>query len=206
MEVIGAWLDRAQAKRRKASASGEPACSGEARNPSATRVYWRRGSHEDCWSYPGRSAGFRASGSPENARTEDDEPAEVRWSRSTGSPPKGGPKPSCRQRWWREGDHGRATGGQTGTLLGTAEEGGQRPTRRLRIDPWRTTDWLADGAEAEELESTSLMGAKELRRTGPMMGGRRKGPATRNEPNGPRTLCIRANELNMYRASVERPG
>lgn len=66
VEVIGAWLDRAQAKRRKASASGEPARSGEARFPYATRMYWRRGSHEDHWSYPGRSAGFRASGSPEN--------------------------------------------------------------------------------------------------------------------------------------------
>lgn len=66
VEVIGAWLDRAQAKRRKASASGEPAPSGEAQNPSETRMYWRRGSHEDHWSYPGRSAGFRVSGSPEN--------------------------------------------------------------------------------------------------------------------------------------------
>ena len=94
VEVIGAWLDRAQAKRRKASASGKPAPGGEVRYPYETRVYWRRGSHEERWSYPGRSAGLRASGSPENERTEDDGPAEVRWSRITARSAKAGPKPT----------------------------------------------------------------------------------------------------------------
>jgi len=44
-------------KRRKASASGKPARSGEAPYTLEVQVYWRQGGHEVCWSYPGASAG-----------------------------------------------------------------------------------------------------------------------------------------------------
>ena len=71
VEVIGARLDRAKAKRRKASELGERARSGEAQYPPAARVYWRRGSREIRESYLERSAGFRASGSRPERKNEE---------------------------------------------------------------------------------------------------------------------------------------
>jgi len=71
VEVIGARLDRAKAKRRKASVLGEPARSDEAQFPYEARVYWRRGSREVLESYLKRSAGFRASGSRPERKNEE---------------------------------------------------------------------------------------------------------------------------------------
>ena len=44
-------------KRRKASALGKPARSGEAQYTSEVQAYWRQDGHEVCWPYPGASAG-----------------------------------------------------------------------------------------------------------------------------------------------------
>ena len=71
VEVIGARLDRAKAKRRKAATLGEPARSGEAQYPYAAWLYWRRGSRETRGSYLKRSAGFRASGSRHERKNEE---------------------------------------------------------------------------------------------------------------------------------------
>jgi hypothetical protein len=95
VEVIGAWPFRAKAKRRKASRAGELAGGSEAQYPSEFGVYWRRDGHEVCWSYPRRSAGFRASGRPNNARSEADDPADQGPTRSTARRPKGRPNRAC---------------------------------------------------------------------------------------------------------------
>ena len=71
VEVIGARPDRAKAKRRKATALGEPAPSGEAQYPYEARVYWRRGGREVVESYLVRSAGFRGSGSRHERKNEE---------------------------------------------------------------------------------------------------------------------------------------
>jgi hypothetical protein len=111
VEVIGAWPFRAKAKRRKASRAGELASGSEAQYPSEFGVYWRRDGHEVCWSYPRRSAGFRASGRPNNARREADAPADQGPTRSTARWPKGRPNRACvggegkgrRRRWCQSG-------------------------------------------------------------------------------------------------------
>ena len=71
VEVIGTRPDPAKAKRRKASALGEPARSGEAQYPHEARVYWRGGGREVLESYLARSAGFRASGSRPERKNEE---------------------------------------------------------------------------------------------------------------------------------------
>ena len=78
VEVIGATPFRTRVKRRKASMPGKSALSDEAQFPSVTWAYWRRDGVEVVVFYPPRSAGFRESGSSEDERTEDDDPAEVR--------------------------------------------------------------------------------------------------------------------------------
>jgi len=64
VEAVGARPFRAKAKRREASVAGESAGSDEARFPLVSRAYGRRDGLEVSWSYPARSAGFRASGRP----------------------------------------------------------------------------------------------------------------------------------------------
>lgn len=71
VEVIGARLDRAKAKRRKADAQGRPASGGEAQYPYDVWMYWRRGSRETRESYLKRATGFRASGSQHERKNEE---------------------------------------------------------------------------------------------------------------------------------------
>jgi len=63
VEAVGVRPFRAKAKRREASAAGEPALSGEARYSSELQAYGRRDGRKVWRSYLGRSAGLRGSGS-----------------------------------------------------------------------------------------------------------------------------------------------
>lgn len=108
MEVIGATWSRTKVKRRKAFASGKSARGDNAQFLSDMQMYWRRDRAEICWSYPGRSAGFRENGRPYNERRKANGPVDQGSTRSIGRRTKG--RPNCGNATGRERVDGEGSG------------------------------------------------------------------------------------------------